>query len=175
MSTPAAQPVKQPPRSAWHPVPPSCSPLFPGWFQVSTRIDLTCGAGTGSAINKEQLINYLSALFTEAKKTQRNDVKMGEKSRTRIQRRSKRALPGTHSRLKCSTAELRWLLSQTLQCSCTDSPPPRCQQCSIPNRSYLFGVQTSDPLGANGLLQPSQSHFPLATCSVGKGRVREEP
>lgn len=30
------------------------------------------------AINKEPLINYLSTLFTEIKKTHRNDIKMGK-------------------------------------------------------------------------------------------------
>lgn len=78
LSIPAAQPVKQPPRGLRGVLRHRAArPCFLAGFR--SALALICGDGTGSAINKEQLINYLSALFTEAKTTQRNDVKMGGK------------------------------------------------------------------------------------------------
>lgn len=54
------------------------------------------------AINKEPLINYLSTLFTEIKKTHRNDIKMGKIQTNKLVNTKviKRAVPGTHLRLK---------------------------------------------------------------------------
>lgn len=66
-------PVQEPaPRSIMHPA----RPRFRNCFR--SALSLICWAWTGRAINKEPLINYLSTLFTEIKKTHRNDIKMGK-------------------------------------------------------------------------------------------------
>lgn len=123
--------------------------------------------------------------FTEAKKQQRNDVKTEGKSCKQIQRRSKRALIGTHFRLKWFREQLCWLLSQTLQCSCTDSLPPlpaartHCTASSVPSRSSELNISSITSHRASAAFRalpllgiPCWLTYSI-TAGKGKGQKRE--